>query len=760
MKKFKISVLANIIGVLILTGCDDTTSDSAIQNEQFEAPYMLNCDAFEALPSQYEGVIFTTSCDAYDKDQRDLSSSTYRYIIQTNTGQEVVEGKAISSTLNETSTSINISLSLPEGSEGSVSKLCVTPKTSFGNNNIGTEECYENSNEILAYDFPTVEVSQLGLIYDDSQGQLSVRVNQPVTANFILNDEDGRNVKAQLQWYRSNDNSSQGSVIDGATDSTYLPTDEIGSWIYYSVTPVAEAGSNNIGDSVFSNRALVIDKYNEQAPIAIINDTTVTGTDGIDLLPLPGNTLTFSYQYNQSENHDEEGTVATLYRISLDTGENEYIQDCESSTICEYEILDSDVSYKIEYRVIPKTVNGTVGDMVTQPVDIYGTKISGKMEYLQDLELKAYGYNLDPTKDITWIIDTKSNLINDKVNRYQEAGLPALIGSTGILSRNGSTFEISPANGLRNEFFGEGIISDKAWNDAIASNTPAQLSDGTLLDVNESTVLNASNFIGKEIAVCITINEQTACTKVSSLDSVDSETKMRFVSETYSKDGVLPASVRSGISPINELIVVKNDNGVDFIHHRPFTALEGFDHVNSTVSTEINGIKWAQFRQQAKLDGKYNEWYKDQEFFESVRTCKKIGWELPVVTETPPGTSKMIINAYEDVVLSNGDKINNKTVLGSEYKGMISLARNLEIALSADKQISPATGWPVPYSKLSNSQQLDGASQPLYFSYGGATVYGGRFMALNMWDTPSNNTFRPAYRYNDYYSIISCVSTR
>ena len=118
------------------------------------------------------------------------------------------------------------------------------------------------------------------------------------------------------QWYVSSDETSAGTAIDGAAQSTFMPpTEEAGTFYYYCVATNtnAYASNNQMAQSTSSRAKITV--VDAQAPVIITQPASAAYREGDTAVPLTveaeaGEGCILTYQWYENEYPNVEGGVA------------------------------------------------------------------------------------------------------------------------------------------------------------------------------------------------------------------------------------------------------------------------------------------------------------------------------------------------------------------------------------------------------------------------------------------------------------------
>lgn len=780
-KKF---ILTAVASSLILAGCggSDSGDQQQIVDNTYQPPSVLNCDNFQAT-QMLAADEFTAevTCVLSDTSARDLTASTFMM----NIGNRSQSGTAKSYDVDTGIATFELSTFDDVG--GEVAELCVTPKSNAGNHNQGTQACFVADSPVADFEAPFVASYQ----------PLSnlVRIDNSVTAVYQVSDdangEHAREVTSDLEWFLDD------IAIEGEVTPTLLidPT-WVGQYLKYCVMPrtLETIGANTEGEVVCADAVEILPAYREETPEASaqVSFGGETIEDGqVNTVPVQtGEVLTATYVFEPGLDNEvgngetsKEGSspaywqrVAAVSKTSsistFTTNEPEVIKMCDFSdgkTSCDYTIEDSDLSYRVEFCVTPTTENETTGAQVCSGTDVFGIDISGEMEYLKQLTIDVYGYDLiDGANSAKWYVDVNHSVAADELRTLADNSTP----TNSELLHAGREFEIAPVQGLRAAFLSKtvwekagvsserrGGISDWSWDKFVSDDDPLGIT---------SLTPDANDFIGKEVRVCLDIKDATSPTCLDMSEQVSVSDALEFTQAGVSSE------VFRGIAPVKVLSIAKDDD-YEFLHHRPLTLHEGNALTGTTYFSNVNGIEWAQFIQQTYASGSYDPTPAghQEDALLSCLDLKSDGydWSVPIFDATmsiTPEANKTALNIYAKNTLVKSE--NGETL--SNYDGIASLGFKVKPLTSTDEsRLSAATGWPlVSNSDKEQSQtDLDNATKTRTFvaGYGSATLINKGFTVGQSWssvDKSQDESGGEKYIWNGASStkgsvpMMSCVT--
>ena len=457
---------------------------------------------------------------------------------------------------------------------------------------------------------------------------------------------------SKLVWERD------GAPISGANNSTYTAVDDDENTdLTFCVTPVAATGTPTEGAEVCS-APLTITKKTELAPAA--SDLVISVQSGS--LAEAGEVLVAGYDYSHANNAPEGDSVGNWTVAGIAQ------PDCTTAQGCEYSLSQADIGKAISFAVTPKTALGTAGAAVSSAdTTVMGIKLSGTLEYDQQLVAVVYGYDGDAVTAGHWMIDS--------ANQNGPAGnLTPVSQGTGLDYIIGNRRTVANSNG-------NNVIDDFDW---IAAG---------------SNPVHAGSFVGKDVEFCLdTVSYGEKCAMAADFSEV---TGGMFVT--------VADNVKRVIEPVRTL-VVNSDGGDGYTYHRPLTVTEatlkqtaGFGASipdNSGVYT-ANGIEWAMFSPLTR-DLDVAQLYPNDNPGVAVNVCRNLysdlgKWYLPSTYKTNSTYdgnyfAHAIFSGLNDGTPMDG-KNNFKALASAYFKG------------DSDK-LSPTLGWPVG----SNNDSFPGTS--------------------------------------------------
>ncbi|PSU37941.1 hypothetical protein [Photobacterium phosphoreum] len=510
--------------------------------------------------------------------------------------------------------------------EGKEIAFCVTPITAVTGNNPaikGDEVCSDITTKVLPLsgDAPVVAVESVSI-------DGSPFVHAELTGIYQYSDANGDlESNSQYIWKRDTD------VIPSQTEKMYKVTsDDLNTTISFCVIPKAATGLPNSGSETCFSMDKVIEEKVENAPTA--EDVIISVDGGIAIV---GKELQGTFTYTQVQNAAQG--IADIQWKRGDT----IIKECEDneSDCLTYVVTDTDLTNEnIIFSVTPKTLYETSGVLTpSSAILASGLKLSGKLEYNAEITATGFG-DFQDLSAIEWRINTNT----------QDGPL----GDTDP----GSRTSILEANGASS--YRIGVVGDSK-ND---------------LDWNHSKLVDARNFIGKNLDVCV----NDYCINAS-----DSQvTGGMYV--TGSVDN------KRTIEPVR---YIKNGQAN---YHRPLTVLEVQNKTLGDLPTfkhiiTLNGIDWAAYD------------HDDPSNKDILNVCRKLDkgqWHLPVSWFKE--SKDYVINQFS----SDG---NNPPVVQSD--SLIAISKNL--MKDTTDELSNVFGWPVAKSSPYASATMQKSNKSLPF---------------------------------------------
>ena len=580
----------------------------------------------------------------------DTLEGTYSYLHVDNIAQGATELRwRADGTEIEGKNSTSIELTAVE-TEGKEITFCVTPITAVTDNNPaikGDEVCSDITAKVLPLSGNAPVVEGAGI-------DGSPFVHAELTGKYQYSDVDGDlESSSQYIWKRD------ANVIADQTEKTYKVTsDDLNTKISFCVTPKATTGLPNSGAEACFSMDKVITEIVEKIPTA--KDVIISVDGGIATV---GKELQGTFTYVQDEN-----AVQGIADIQWKRGDT-IIKQCKDneSNCLTHVVTDTDLTNEnIIFSVIPKTLYETSGVLTSSTAILAsGLKLSGKLEYNAEITATGFG-DFQDLSGIEWRININT----------QDGPL----GDTDP----GSRTPIFDANGASS--YRIGVVGDSK-ND---------------LDWDHSKLVDARNFIGKNLDVCV----NDYCINAS-----DSQvTGGMYV--TGSIDN------KRTIEPVR---YIKNGQAN---YHRPLTALEVQNKTLGDLPTfkhiiTLNGIDWAAYD------------HDDPRNKDVLNVCRKLDkgqWHLPVSWFKE--SKDYVINQFA----SNG---NNPPIVQSD--SLIAISKT--VMKDTTDELSNVFGWPVaklsPYA--SATMQKSNKSLPFRVFY---------FDGSNS-STTNNNVAR----------VVSCVES-
>lgn len=501
--------------------------------------------------------------------------------------------------------------------EGKAIEFCVVPVTNETTPVRGSETCSAATDPVLAKLGSAPEAQNVAIT-----GAAFVGSN--LTGSYDFHDDDGDLEGATtLVWKRDD------ASIPNATTTTYLAVDaDENTDITYCVTPISATGNPTSGTETCSAPKHITKKV-EDAPVAA-NVTATVQSGGI---AEAGEVLVSNYDF-QHVDATEGDSVGHWVVDGAEQGQ------CATALACEYPITQLDVGKTISFSVTPYTSLGTAGTKANSAdTAVMGIKISGALEYDQQLTAVVHGYDGDVTTEGNWLVDA--------LNQDGPAG-----DSSPVSQEKGSTYTIGTRAQVTVDSNTNNIIDDYDW-----------IADG-------SVSVDARNFVGKSVQFCLdTTSYGQKC--VSAADSAEVTGGLYFDGADKSKRAIEPIRLVTFGS---------------FVYHRPLTAAEaalkadagfGANIPDASETMSANGIEWARF---AQIVGGNNI---------ALNSCRNLyadngDWHLPL---SQFSAGKYIPNFYA----ADGNTPPSKSA-----ESMIKLAKELVTDKNdIDYGISPVYGWPI-----------------------------------------------------------------
>lgn len=700
MKKNYLTLLILALGGSILAGCE-SEDNSKFEDTKYQAPTVTSCEALTG--SIYAGTNLTTTCTLKDKDNRDLSTSTF--VLST-----VPE---ITGTIGSFDANTGVAITtmmLPVDAANQTVEFCITPQTDVGDNNVGTSDCISDI-AIVEHEAPVAYVDPLpGNIYDSNT----------VTATYSVVDAAGRDTSlSTVQWLDEND------AEMGATTSLTLGLADVDKAIRFCVNPKSEdIGTNTEGEQRCTASVVVQENPSERPPAA----TDVAFTS-VPTLVEAGSLVTGSYTYvdnSGSFNSAEAGSIGQW----VDENDGSELKACSSAETlaktCDYTVAAADVGKALQYCVTPKTDTNLVGATTcSASVDVAGIKVSGSMMFLETLTLEMIGYDssvADPTT-AEWFVDTSltADLTLDAV---RADGKPA----SGMLLHTGGSFEVAPVQGLKATlatYDGKtGAFTkagDHSWAAAVAAG-----------DITGA--VDANHFVGKEIKVCFDVDSTNRCLNVSEQPAVT--------------DAFYPINGIKGIAPIKELVM-----GDGTVFHRPLTVEEaavkqfGAALPDADATTIINGIDWARFNQQVNASELYDDTSTE---LGAISACRRLEGGLDADSNKtypwfmPEMGRGGVVHVYQDMA----DSSLNNVFVKPTSTSVLEKGLGSKILTGSPGRLSASTGWPIDTLEFGTyaSASIDGGKKQFY----GGQTYKDMNSGSTSWGTWNG---KGGYAK----SIVSCI---
>lgn len=288
-----------------------------------------------------------------------------------------------------------------------------------------------------------------------------------------------------------------GVIIEGATQPTYMVSSDFSSVYHGCVTPRAKTGEPQ-GLRVC---APYLGTTEPLPPIALLPSATpeIIGT------PFVGETISSSYLFNPNGGSDE-GDGSQFYWLVYEQEEYPTLKECTNSegSVCELTIERTYAGKPILSCVEPQNQDGVYGALSCVDTKGIGIEMRGSFVYGDIINATFLGIS----GEASWKVDTSTKL------GFDSEGEPTL------------------APGTETVYVGDGdTISYTIGVNALALEKGMDLNeDGELTDVEWLEPLNdvvraeigvdAGNFIGKDIHLCISTEEYgEICVAASDYDN-------------------------------------------------------------------------------------------------------------------------------------------------------------------------------------------------------------------------------------------------
>ncbi|PSU35449.1 hypothetical protein [Photobacterium lutimaris] len=383
-------------------------------------------------------------------------------------------------------------------------------------------------------------------------------VGSVITGQYSYEDADNdKEGQSQRSWKRD------GVELPGETASTYtLAASDKGASVEFCVTPVAATGLPTQGNETCADPITDVTEPVGDVPTITLGVVT---SDGDVQLAQVGDTLTGSYQYQPSSSGAADDSKAVWK-----AGDQVIASaTCTTGQACDLTIGEQQLGQSLTYCVTPKATDSQTGAEQCSPaMDTFGIRISGKLEFGQNLEAETFGYT---NPQFSWKVDTTSTdgPAGDTAKTEKATASVYSIGHD-VLAHITPEFESTQGNN-------NGMIDDADWDQALRQGV-----------VNDSTV-NAAHYVGKDVQLCVTTDEAAEqCLLASAQPGVSGGV-------LYNKDDF---SLRA-IEPVREVTF----KGA--VYHRPLSIAEmetGSDSdfgplmPKAHYSQSAMGIDWASLK--------------------------------------------------------------------------------------------------------------------------------------------------------------------
>jgi hypothetical protein len=179
---------------------------------------------------------------------------------------------------------------------------------------------------------------------------------EQLVGSYQYNDADGDPEGSSVfAWYRSNDTAGTGKApIPGSTGISYvLQAEDVGKYISFKVTPVAQTGSVTGAaiECILTAAVLPAGSVPENTPPTAAN-VTILG------IAKQGEQLVGSYQYSDADGDPEGSSIFAWYRSKDAAGTGKTF--IPGSTGVSYVLQAEDVGQYISFKVTPVAQTGSV----------------------------------------------------------------------------------------------------------------------------------------------------------------------------------------------------------------------------------------------------------------------------------------------------------------------------------------------------------------------------------------------------------------
>ena len=518
-------------------------------------------------------------------------------------------------------------------------------------------------------------------------------VGAQLTGNYTFQDNDNDLEGAStFSWKRN------GTAISGENTTKYTATsDDKGKSLEFCVTPTAQTGLPKTG-----NEACATPITDISDPVGDIPKVTLDpiSSDADISTPQVGNTLTGSYQYQQTSSGAADESLAVWKADNATiTGTT-----CVTGQSCNLIISDSELGKAITYCVTPKAADSSAGtESCSAPLTTFGVRLTGKLEFNQTLTAQVFGFQ-NPT--YSWKVDTSNtNGPAGDLSRTEKSTQSSYTVGATVLNNITAGFEKDSGNN-------NGVIDDADWDQAVRL--------GNLTSATE----NAAHYIGKDVELCVTTTESGEICLLASQQPKSAVTG----GVVYDSN----APEKRAIEPVREVPFLNS------IYHRPLSFAETLAASNTEFGANlpkahykqtVAGIDWSLF----KLE------HTDRTA-PAVESCVKLydaapTWHLPASR----ADSSYTPNAYAD--RGNNPPLDNNNALLIKLANIFN--KNTNAAANGlignyNGNVSPIFGWPTnsdvntPFWSATKPKSNDAQANSVKFYDGGTSgnnsVGNGRFV--------------------------------
>lgn len=230
--------------------------------------------------------------------------------------------------------------------------------------------------------YPLLNGVGAGLVTNENAEIPKITAN-PIGKTVSVGVETSLSITAEVssgilsyQWYsNTHDSNTDGTLISGATASTYKPTTaNVGTVYYYCVVTNTDTTATKVPTATTTSQTAAVEVIDNEMPTA--TNVAVLGTAQV------GQTLTGIYTHTDAESDQQGNSIFKWYRANDANGTGE--ETIFGATGITYVLTDSDLGKYICFEVTPVATSGVTPG------------IAQKSPYTTPVLAAGIGYWTDP----------------------------------------------------------------------------------------------------------------------------------------------------------------------------------------------------------------------------------------------------------------------------------------------------------------------------------------------------------------------------